>query len=438
MGLSVDVVHVSQMRAVALVAVLSASVTNNGCFAQQPKRCFPNLAGRTSEMNNECCDEPEEDCSSGRPATCNAGCARLLLPFFSDCGSLLGAASSDYQDVVALCQIALPDWTPGQEEPTQPPPAVDCAGSWSPCTESCESAHQRRWHETAAQVGVGRGCPASTNCYPGEDRCPLPPAPPPEPAAPGTDHGEDPCQHPYITREEAWRSPSNGHTYTDCDETCCSCHGCHDCRCSPSGNPFWVEGVCQVNGGSLDGLEHDDGDKRGAGDAAMGSGRNWIRFVGEGGDALPVTPDQIHGVHRCGTDSTGWLSGCPRNAGGHLLPDGRIYRGKQDFHCNTPGHYPTVSSPCSTCHVSCAAQLSNVISPCALTCAASQPEEGVVDGVACFVDGGVGTCGHTEALKVVNCGDFLLWQLNEPRGSAWPTAYCTVDSGLFPTDGTGH
>lgn len=170
----------------------------------------------------------------------------------------------------------------------------------------------------------------------------------------------------------------------------------------------------------------------------MASGEHWIRFTGKGGDALPLTPDQIHGVHRCGTDSTGWLSGCPRNAGGHELSNGKIYRGPTDYRCSTPGRYPTVRGPYLMHPATfCAVELLEVGSR-ALTRSAVQPEEGVIDGVGCFVDGGIGTCGHTEALRVVNCGDFLLWKLNLPRGSAWPTAYCTVDSGLFSADGTGH
>ena len=40
---------------------------------------------RTAAVNDECCDEASEDCSSGRPATCNLGCAQVLLPFFDDC-----------------------------------------------------------------------------------------------------------------------------------------------------------------------------------------------------------------------------------------------------------------------------------------------------------------------------------------------------------------
>jgi hypothetical protein len=32
------------------------------------------LSARTTTVNDECCDEPTEDCSGGRPHTCNAGC----------------------------------------------------------------------------------------------------------------------------------------------------------------------------------------------------------------------------------------------------------------------------------------------------------------------------------------------------------------------------
>jgi hypothetical protein len=34
----------------------------------------------TAAINAECCDEPTEDCSSGEPAVCNAGCAAVLVP----------------------------------------------------------------------------------------------------------------------------------------------------------------------------------------------------------------------------------------------------------------------------------------------------------------------------------------------------------------------
>ena len=61
--------------------------------SQQSRRCtFDSLSSRSAELNSECCDEPTEDCSSGEPATCNAGCAAVLLPFFEDCRDTLEAS----------------------------------------------------------------------------------------------------------------------------------------------------------------------------------------------------------------------------------------------------------------------------------------------------------------------------------------------------------
>ena len=65
------------------------------------------LAARTAPVNAECCDKPSEDCSTGQPASCNVGCASVLIPFFADCSEALGKHASDYSSVVALCQLAL-------------------------------------------------------------------------------------------------------------------------------------------------------------------------------------------------------------------------------------------------------------------------------------------------------------------------------------------
>ena len=64
---------------------------------------------RSAAVNAECCDEPAEDCSSGQPSTCNLGCARVLLPFFDDCGSAPSGSSlvEAFDDVARLCQNTL-------------------------------------------------------------------------------------------------------------------------------------------------------------------------------------------------------------------------------------------------------------------------------------------------------------------------------------------
>ena len=53
-----------------------------------------------------------EDCSSGRPATCNLGCARVVLPFFADCGPALGPLASAFNDIVGKCQAATGTYSP--------------------------------------------------------------------------------------------------------------------------------------------------------------------------------------------------------------------------------------------------------------------------------------------------------------------------------------
>eukprot|EP01046_Picozoa_sp_COSAG06_P007708 COSAG06_NODE_381_length_16594_cov_7.199454_3_plen_2083_part_00 len=69
--------------------------------------CAPDLATRSAAVTQECCNEPHEDCSGGFPASCNAGCAVLLLPFFSDCSSLLGVHAVEFAATVEMCQATL-------------------------------------------------------------------------------------------------------------------------------------------------------------------------------------------------------------------------------------------------------------------------------------------------------------------------------------------
>ena len=42
-------------------------------------------------MTRECCDEPTEDCGSGEPASCNPGCAAVLVPYYLVAGRPCGA-----------------------------------------------------------------------------------------------------------------------------------------------------------------------------------------------------------------------------------------------------------------------------------------------------------------------------------------------------------
>ena len=79
----------------------SASVSAQGFTGQDCAEANPcsDLQARSQALNDECCNEPGEDCSSGRPTTCNAGCARVLLPFFADCREELGQDAAQFDDV---------------------------------------------------------------------------------------------------------------------------------------------------------------------------------------------------------------------------------------------------------------------------------------------------------------------------------------------------
>ena len=77
------------------------------CYRDPGPSACADFGGRTATVNAVCCNEKTEDCSSGRPATCNLGCAHVLLPFFDDCAAALGSAGAAlFDDVVTLCRTA--------------------------------------------------------------------------------------------------------------------------------------------------------------------------------------------------------------------------------------------------------------------------------------------------------------------------------------------
>ena len=51
------------------------------------------------------CDGPDDDCATGRPATCSESCAPILLNVFDECSTALGTeVAAQFSDVVALCR----------------------------------------------------------------------------------------------------------------------------------------------------------------------------------------------------------------------------------------------------------------------------------------------------------------------------------------------
>jgi hypothetical protein len=94
-----------------------------------------NMAAQAQQVQARCCDDPTEDCSGGYPRTCNTGCAAVFLPFWAECGSLLGNAVV-YQQTVALCQQAQPA-SPGSSSLAHEFNLVCADGATDGCVPAC-------------------------------------------------------------------------------------------------------------------------------------------------------------------------------------------------------------------------------------------------------------------------------------------------------------
>eukprot|EP01052_Picozoa_sp_SAG31_P035914 SAG31_NODE_4399_length_3269_cov_11.372871_4_plen_260_part_00 len=64
------------------------------------------LSNAVVDMDRECCDEPDEDCSSGYPASCNEGCANVLLPIRAACREYLSGGFPGLSKIKAIIDVA--------------------------------------------------------------------------------------------------------------------------------------------------------------------------------------------------------------------------------------------------------------------------------------------------------------------------------------------
>jgi hypothetical protein len=66
-----------------------------------------NLNQRLASIDEECCDEPTESCTDGKPQYCNDDCASIFLDVWSDCKEdlrrALGSKMGSYDKVVTMC-----------------------------------------------------------------------------------------------------------------------------------------------------------------------------------------------------------------------------------------------------------------------------------------------------------------------------------------------
>ena len=113
----------------------------------------------------ECCNEPQERCTNGQPMTCNAGCAKILLPMIAACKGLLAqgvlhAYQAPLQTAAAKCSTplqsctSLPEYVTLSRTVSNECCGVDFNGTHhgSPCnangfpTESCSAACSTALH----------------------------------------------------------------------------------------------------------------------------------------------------------------------------------------------------------------------------------------------------------------------------------------------------
>eukprot|EP00494_Astrolonche_serrata_P028902 UN29169 len=108
------------------------------------------------------CPNPveDQDCE-GTFSTCTAACETAAQRVFTETQAQQGNG------------LACPTATDCQEGQGECVAIVhqDCEGTWSTCTEACETAGQRTFTETQAQSGNGAACPTTTSCQEGEDEC---------------------------------------------------------------------------------------------------------------------------------------------------------------------------------------------------------------------------------------------------------------------------
>jgi hypothetical protein len=61
------------------------------------------MKSRVDSINEECCDEPGEDCTGGKLSTCNEDCAAVLVPLWHDCEAELADDAELVREAVAMC-----------------------------------------------------------------------------------------------------------------------------------------------------------------------------------------------------------------------------------------------------------------------------------------------------------------------------------------------
>ena len=157
------------------------------CGTVAQEACVSNLAQRAMAVNLECCNDKTEDCSSGAPATCDAGCAAIFLPFWRDCEAEVGDEwrhSATLNGVLAKCEAAAGGQSPNPATKAHPQcaqPYETLDDKWRISTEPggthCDRSpvygyRDRQWFSPAARwFRISGGANALPTKPPGYQHC---------------------------------------------------------------------------------------------------------------------------------------------------------------------------------------------------------------------------------------------------------------------------
>jgi hypothetical protein len=164
---------------------------------------------RAAEVQVECCNEPTEDCSSGAPISCNAGCAAIFLPFWADCQQQLGSSASQYLNIVQMCRDSVgcgidamanmtAECCTGGHRRTQG--GSGCTALMSDCTIECEAVYLPLYQRCGSAMGWNANPEYSSFAL----QCAAPrPEPEPEPKPEPTPEPPPPPSPPWVCNESS-------------------------------------------------------------------------------------------------------------------------------------------------------------------------------------------------------------------------------------------
>jgi hypothetical protein len=94
------------LRAAPMMALVATELADAASTCTRSCTNFAEFQTNAAAVNAVCCDEPQEDCSTGAPISCNAGCASVLIPVSEACDSWLSSIPSMSPIRSALSSVA--------------------------------------------------------------------------------------------------------------------------------------------------------------------------------------------------------------------------------------------------------------------------------------------------------------------------------------------